>query len=72
MSRILKITAALVMLASLSACTVVPPQVAYTGPSIGIVSVGPAPYYRAPPPYYAPPPRGYWRGHGHGYGHQRW
>lgn len=71
MSRILKITAALALVASLGACTVVPPQVAYTGPSVGIVTVGPAPYYLAPPPYYAPP-RGYWRGPGHGHGNHRW
>jgi len=54
MSRILKIAAALAVLASLGACTVLPPQVAYTGPSVGIV-VGPAPYYSAPAPYYAAP-----------------
>lgn len=69
MSRILKIAAALAMLASLGACTVVPPRVAYTGPSVGVV-VGPAPYYAAPyyaapAPYYAPPAHGYWRRHGH-------
>ena len=69
MSRILKIAAALAVLASLGACTVLPPQVAYTGPSVGIV-VGPAPYYSAPAPYYAPPARGYWRRHGYGY--RRW
>ena len=50
MSRILKIAAALAVLASLGACTVLPPQVAYSGPSVGI-SVGPAPYYATP--YYA-------------------
>jgi hypothetical protein len=62
MSRILKITAALAVLASLGACTVLPPQVAYTGPSVGFVSVGPAPYYAAPAPYYAAPAYGgYWR-----------
>ena len=57
MSRILKIAAALAVLASLGACTVVPPRVAYSGPSVGIV-VGPAPYYAAPyyaAPYYAAP-----------------
>ncbi|MFY9723503.1 MAG: hypothetical protein WAJ82_13320 [Azonexus sp.] len=54
MSRILKIAAALAVLASLGACTVLPPQVAYSGPSVGIV-VGPAPYYAAPAPYYAAP-----------------
>ena len=69
MSRILKMAAALAVLASLGACTVLPPQVAYTGPSVGIV-VGPAPYYAAPAPYYAPPARGYWRRHGYGY--RRW
>ena len=37
MSRILKIAAALAVLASLGACTVVPPRVAYSGPSVGIV-----------------------------------
>ena len=75
MSRILKIAAALAVAASLGACAVVPPQVAYTGPSVGIV-VGPAPYYAAPAPYYtpapyyAPPARGYWRRPGYGY--RRW
>ena len=79
MSGMLKIAVSLVALAGLSACTVVPPQVAYTGPSVGvgIVAVGqtpyyaaPAPYYVAPTPYYAPPAHGYWRRHGHGY--RRW
>ena len=67
MSRILKIAAALTVLASLGACTVIPQQVAYTGPSVGIVTVGPAPYYAAPAPYYGPPAHGYWRRHGYGY-----
>ena len=76
MSRILKIAAALAVAASLGACAVVPPQVAYTGPSVGIV-VGPtpyyaAPYYAAPTPYYAPPAYGYWRRPGYGYGHRHW
>ncbi len=72
MSRILKIAAALAVLASLGACTVVPPRVAYSGPSVGIV-VGPAPYYAAPAPYYAPPAYGgYWRRPGYGYGHRHW
>lgn len=70
MSGMLKIAVSLVALASLSACTVIPPQVAYTGPSVGIVTVGPAPYYAAPAPYYAPPGNGYWRRHGYGY--RRW
>ena len=75
MSRILKIAAALAVAASLGACAVVPPQVAYSGPSVGIV-VGPAPYYAAPVPYYAPAPyyarpaHGYWRRGGYGY--RRW
>ena len=74
MSRILKIAGALAVAASLGACAVVPPQVAYTGPSVGIV-VGPtpyyaAPYYAAPTPYYAPPAYGYWRRPGYGY--RRW
>ena len=68
MSRILKIAAALAVLASLGACTVLPPQIAYSGPSIGIV--GPAPYYAAPAPYYARPAYGY-RG-GYGYGRRHW
>jgi len=74
MSRILKIAAALAVLASLGACTVLPPQVAYTGPSVGIV-VGPAPYYSAPAPYYAAPyyaaPAygGYWRRGGNRHRH---
>ena len=71
MSRILKIAAALAVLASLGACTVVPPRVAYSGPSVGIV-VGPAPYYAAPAPYYAPPAYGYSRRPGYGYGHRHW
>ena len=77
MTKFLKITAALALLASLGACTVVPPQVAYSGPSVGIVTVAPAPYYRpapyyyAPAPYYRPPAYRPWRGpgHGNGYGH---
>ena len=74
MSRILKIAAALAVLASLGACTVVPPRVAYSGPSVGIV-VGPAPYYAAPyyaapTPYYAAPAYGgYWRRGGNRYRH---
>lgn len=68
MSKLLKIAAVLAVLASLGACTVIPPQVAYTGPSVGVV-VAPAPYYRPPPAYYAPPPRPYWGGYGHGYRH---
>jgi len=71
MSRILKIAAALAVLASLGACTVVPPRVAYIGPSVGIV-VGPAPYYAAPAPYYAPPAYGYGRRPGYGYGRRHW
>ena len=71
MSRILKIAAALAVLVSLGACTVLPPQVAYSGPSVGIV-VGPAPYYTAPAPYYAPPAYGYWRRPGYGYGNRHW
>jgi hypothetical protein len=63
MSGILKIAAALTVLASLGACTVIPPQVAYTGPSVGIVAVGPTPYYAAPA-------HGYWRRPGYGY--RRW
>ena len=71
MSRILKIAAALAVLASLGACTVVPPRVAYSGPSVGFVSVGPAPYYAAPAPYYAAPAYGgYWRRGG--YRHRHW
>jgi hypothetical protein len=76
MSRILKIAGALAVAASLGACAVVPPQVAYSGPSVGVV-VGPAPYYAAPAPYYAPVPYyaapaygGYWRRGGYGY--RRW
>jgi len=73
MSRILKVAAALAVLASLGACTVLPPQVAYSGPSVGI-TVGPAPYYAAPyyaapAPYYAPPAPGYWRRHGYRHYH---
>jgi hypothetical protein len=71
MSKILKIAAALAVLASLGACTVIPPQLAYSGPSVGIVAVGPAPYYAAPAPYYAAPAYGgYWRRGG--YRHRHW
>ena len=69
MSKLLKIAAVLAVLASLGACTVIPPQVAYSGPSVGVAVVAPAPYYRPPPAYYAPPPRPYWGGYGHGYRH---
>jgi hypothetical protein len=55
MSRIVKIAASLAVLASLTACTVIPPQVAYTGPAVGVVTVRPAPNYAPPGPYYAPP-----------------
>ncbi len=54
MSRILKIAALLAILSSITACTVLPPQVAYTESSVGVV-VGPAPYYAAPAPYYGAP-----------------
>ena len=54
MSRILKIAVSLAMLASVTACTVIPPQIAYTGPAIGVVAVRPAPYYGGP--YYGPRP----------------
>ena len=72
MSRILKIAATLAVLSSISACTVVPAQVGYAGPSVSVVAVRPAPYYVAPAPYYGPAP--YYRGYGHGYGyrHGRW
>ena len=63
MSRLLRIAASLIALSTLTACTVIPPQFAYTGPGVGIVTVGPAPYYRGPGPYYAPPPRGYGNGY---------
>ena len=62
MSRLLKIAASLIALSSLTACTVIPPQVAYTEASVGIATVGPAPYYGDPAPYYAPLP--YYRGPG--------
>ena len=72
MSRIVKIAASLAMVASLAACTVIPPQVAYAGPAVGVVTVRPAPYYIPYGPYYAPsapyyaPP--YYRGY---YGYRR-
>ena len=73
MPRIPKIAMLLAMLAGISACTVIPPQVAYTGPAVGVVAVRPAPYYPAPAPYYAPPPyRGYYHGHRHGYRYRGW
>lgn len=79
MSKLLTITAALALLASLGACTVVPAQVGYSGPSVGIVTtVGPAPYYRpapyyyGPAPYYGPPGHRHWRGNGHRHGHGQW
>ena len=79
MTKILKLTATLALLAGLGACTVVPAQVGYSGPSVGIVTtVGPAPYYRpapyyyAPPPYYGPPGHRYGHGHGYRHGYGRW
>lgn len=79
MSKLLTITAALALLASLGGCTVVPAQVGYSGPSVGIVTtVGPAPYYRpapyyyGPAPYYGPPGHRHWRGNGHRHGHGQW
>jgi hypothetical protein len=42
MSRIVKIAASLALLAGLTACTVIPAQVAYTGPAVGVVTVRPA------------------------------
>lgn len=64
MSRTFRILLALAALASLSACTIVPPRVDYVGPRVEIIR--PAPYY-APPPYYAPAPYYYGerRRHGH-------
>lgn len=62
MSRILKILLPLAALASLSACTVVPPRVDYIGPHVEII--GPTPYY-APAPYYVPAPYYYERRHHH-------
>lgn len=78
MNRTLKLATALAAFASLGACTVVPAQVGYSGPNVGIVAVAPAPYYRPPPPYYAPrpyyvpPPYRPWRGPRHGHGHHHW
>ncbi len=76
MSRLLKIAATLALLSSVTACTVVPAQVGYAGPSVSVVAVRPAPYYvaPAPAPYYGPPPyyRGYGYGYGPGYRHGRW
>ena len=61
MSRIVKIAASLALLASLTACTVIPAQVAYTGLAVGVVTVRPAPNYAPPGLYYAPPSyRGYY------------
>ena len=40
MSRLLRIAASLIALSTLTACTVIPPQFAYTGPGVGIVTVG--------------------------------
>lgn len=73
MSSLLKIAASLTLLASLTACTVVPAQVGYEGPAVGVVTVRPAPYYVAPAPYYGPPPY-YYRGyrHGPGYRYRHW
>lgn len=73
MSSLLKIAASLTLLASLTACTVVPAQVGYSGPAVSVVAVRPAPYYAAPPPYYGPSPysyRGY--GYGPGYRYRHW
>ena len=41
MSRIMKIAVSLAVLASVTACTVIPAQVAYTGPAVGVVTVRP-------------------------------
>ena len=48
MIKALKVVTALALLASVTACTIIPPQVAYTGPAV-VVGVRPAPYYG---PYY--------------------
>ena len=70
MSRIVKIAVSLAVLASLAACTVIPPQVAYAGPAVGVVTVRPTPYYAPSAPYYAPP---YYRGYyGYRRGHRHW
>ena len=69
MSSLLKIAASLSLLASLTACTVVPAQVGYEAPAVGVVTVRPAPYYVAPAPYYGPPPY-YYRGYGYGPGYR--
>ena len=70
MSRIVKIAASLALLAGLTACTVIPAQVAYTWPAVGVVTVRPAPNYAPPGPYYAPPScRGYY---GYRHGHRQW
>ncbi len=69
MSSLLKIAASLTLLASLTACTVVPAQVGYSGPAVSVVAVRPAPYYSAPPPYYGPSPY-YYRGYGYGPGYR--
>ena len=73
MSSLLKIAASLTLLASLTACTVVPAQVGYAGPAVSVVAVRPAPTYYAAPvprPYYGPPPAYYYRGHGYGPGYR--
>jgi hypothetical protein len=65
MSKLVKTAAVLVALLSLGACTVVPPQIAYTPPAV-VIGARPAPYYGpyyGAPAYMPPPPR---------YGYRHW
>ena len=65
MSSLLKLIAATILVANVTACAVVPPQVVYTGPRVEVVAVRPAPYYGYSDAYRYEPRRdyGHWGGH---------
>lgn len=52
MTKLLKSALVLTALATMAGCTVVPPQMAYTGPRVEVVRPAPYPYY--PPASYQP------------------
>jgi hypothetical protein len=52
MTKLLKSALLLTALATMAGCTVVPPQMAYTGPRVEVVRPAPYPYY--PPASYQP------------------
>ncbi len=68
MRTLIRIALAVTAVATLSACAVVPPQVAYVGPRIAVVPA-PAPYYAPVAPYYAPAP---YYGRHHHHPHRGW